>query len=132
MILGSMEEAIKGEVDIQDLDEGTLESLINFIYTGDFKISPDIDVQNMALAGDKYIMPDFSELLVYKLRNQDNIKPEIISDILLAAHRHNNTKLREVALEKIRAKRSIVNDQDFRETMKGANSDLIFDLFNDL
>ena len=132
MILGTMEEAIKGEAYIEDLDEGTLESLITFIYTGDFNISSGINVQNLVRAGDKYDMPEFTELLVYKLGNQDNIKPETIGGIVLAAHRHNNTKLREVAVERIRAKRSIVNDEDFRKTMKGADINLIINLFNDL
>ena len=134
MILGTMKEAVKGEVYIKDLDEGTLESLIRFIYTGDFKISPSIDAQNMALAGDMYDMPEFTELLVFKLQHENALNPETVADILLAARRHNNNKLRELAVERIRANRNIMNDQDFRKTLReaGADTDLLLDLFNDL
>ena len=127
-----MKEAAIGEVYIKDLDEGTLESVISFIYTGDFKITHDIKVQNMALAGDKYDMPELTELLVHKLKHEDDVRPKTIADIVLAAHIHNNDKLREVAVERIRANRAIMNNDNFRRTFKEADNNLIFDLFNDL
>ena len=122
MILGFMEEAAKGEV------------FITFIYTGDFQISPDINVQNMVLAGDKYLMDDFSELLFNKLRNKDDIKPKILADILLASRKHSKKKLKELAVERIRANRAIVGDKDFRKTLNdgGADNDLLLDLIEDL
>jgi len=116
MILGPMEEAAKGEAIIEDLNEDTLDSLITFIYTGDFQISPVIDVQNMVLAGDKYLMSEFTELFFYKLQHED-IKPKIVADILLASHKYSNKKLKELAVEKIRANRDILDDEDFRKTL---------------
>ena len=127
-----MEEAVKGEVFIEDLDEGTLDSLITFIYTGDFKITQDIKVQNMARAGDKYNIPEFAELLVYKLKHEATIKPETVADILQASNMYSNEKLKEVAMENIRANRSIVNDEDFRKTIDEAGNKLLFDIINDL
>merc|ERR1712142_439544 len=112
-----MEEAAKGEAIIEDLNEDTLDSLITFIYTGDFQISPVIDVQNMVLAGEKYLMSEFTELFFYKLQHEDYIKPKMVADILLASHKHSKKKLKELAVEKIRANRSIVDDKDFRKTL---------------
>merc|ERR1712126_401421 len=135
LILGSKEENKKGEIYIKDLNEKTLETVIIFTYTGDLEISQDMDVQNLARAGEKYDLPGFTDLLCYNLSKEDNLKPEILADILIASYRHNNQKLRSVAMEKIRADRSIVYEDEFRKILNKANdpeNNIIFDLFNDL
>ena len=53
--------------------------------------------------------------------------------MLIAADRHGSQDLKNVALDKIRADREVLNDEGFRKKMKEAeNKDLLFDVFNDL
>ena len=54
MILGQMREAQQGEVFIEEIDEDTLRSMINFIYTGDFYFHQSKDIQMMTHTADKY------------------------------------------------------------------------------
>ena len=134
MILGEMEEAKKGEVYIKDIDEGTLDSVITFIYTGEMEISENIDVQTMVRAGDMYDLPGFMELLCYNLQKKENLKHGTIADMLIAAHRHDNKQLRGLALDKIRADRNIIDAEEFREGINQVkdNINIVFDLFKDL
>ena len=134
MILGEMEEAAKGEIFIQEIDEKTLGSMITFVYTGEFEIDEDVDVQMMAYTADKYDLPGFTKNLIYKLSKEETLKPKVVADTLIAAHRHDNEQLRAVAVVKIRNEINIVNEEQFREQFRmGINlNDFIFDLFNDL
>ena len=132
MILGKMTEARKNEVFIEDLDAETLSSMITFIYTGDFDVSDQTDVQMVARAADKYDIKGFLELLCFKMKT-GNIKNYFIADMLITADRHNSRELRAVALDKLRADRSIMKQDGFRQRMMMAeNKNLIFDLVNDL
>ena len=133
MILGKMKEAQKNEVFIEDIDGETLSSMISFIYTGDFDVNDNTDVQMVALAADKYDVKGFMDLLCFKMETMAGIQNKFIADLLIAADRHNSEELRKVALGKLRADRSIMKDAGFRERMlMGENKDLIFDVFNDL
>ena len=87
MMLGSMQEAAKSEAHIEDIDERTLENLISFIYTGDFQMTPDTDVQELARAGDKYLLPGLKEVLCQKLQEEVSLKSSTIADMLIAANR---------------------------------------------
>ena len=132
MILGKMKEAQKSEVFIEDIDANTLESMIRFIYTGDFKVSDNTDIQMVARAADKYDIKGFMDLLCFKMKTED-IQNEFIADMLITADRHDSKELRAVALDKLRADRNIINEGGFRKRMKKAeNKDLVFNLFNDL
>ena len=132
MILGDMVEAVKNEIYIEEIDAGSLEIMMNFIYTGDFQLGDTTDVQGVAYAADKYLIPGFMDLLCFKMRTE-NIKNEFIADLLIAADLHGSTELRTVALDKLRADRNIINEEGFRgRMMKAKNKHLIFDLINDL
>lgn len=133
MILGKMKEAQKNEVFIEDIDAKSLAMMISFIYTGDFEVSNNTDVQMTARAADKYDIKGFLELLCFKMKTIANIKNEFIADMLITADRHNSRELRAVAMDKLRANRNILKEAGFRKRMKKAeNQDLLFDLFNDL
>ena len=85
-----MREAIEGEVYIKDIDEETLNTVITFIYTGDFLIHPgqDINVQGLARAADKYNLAGMMEILCSKLgRIIYSTKPATIADMLITASR---------------------------------------------
>ena len=132
MILGRMKEAQKSEVFIEDLDAGTLARMISFIYTGDFDVGDNLDIQMVARAADKYDIKGLMDLLCFKMKT-DNIKNEFIADMLITADKHNSKELRTLALDKLRADRNIIKGAGFRQRMKEApNVDLLLDLVNDL
>ena len=132
MILGQMKEAHKNEVFIEDINADTLASMISFIYTGDFEVGDTTDVQMVARAADKYDIKGFLELLCFKIKT-GNIKNDLIADMLITADIYNSQELKAVALEKLRADRSIIKESGFRERMmKGGNKQLLFDLIDDL
>ena len=132
MILGSMKEARKNEVFIEDIDAETLAMMISFIYTGDYEDGDHADVQMVARAADKYDIKGFMDLFCFKMKS-GKIKNEFIADLLIAADRYDSKELRAVALDKLRANKNILNEKGFRERMKKAqNMDLLFDIFKDL
>ena len=131
MLLSDMKEARKGEVYIEDVDEGTLAAMINFIYTGDLP-GDNLNVQMVANMADKYEMPAFMDMLCFKMKSED-IRSEFIADLLIAADRHESKDLKNVALDKIRTNKEIINDKGFRKKLQNAeNKNILFDLFNEI
>ena len=133
-ILSDMEEAKKGEIFIPEIDEKTLSSVIKFIYTGELEMSEDQNIQKMVYAGDKYDLPGFMNIFCSKMR-EETITGQAIADLLISAHRHEKGELREVAMEKIRAKREVLKEKGFKEGMDQAPSSVfldLIDLINDL
>ena len=63
----------------------------------------------------------------------EDVQSKFIADMLIAADRNGSQDLKNLALDKIRADREVLNDEGFRKKMKEAeNKDLLFDVFNDL
>ena len=131
MILTDMEEASKGELFIEEIDEKTLATIIHFIYTGELELGEDPDIQTLAWAGAKYLLPGFMDLLTVQVMKLD-LNGEMVADLLISAHRHEVKELRQIALDKIRAKKDIFNDPGFRMAMKGSNPIILMDLMKDL
>ena len=130
-ILSDMEEAKKGEVFIEEIDEKTLSTVIKLIYTGELEMSGDQNIQDMIWAGDKYDLPGFMNMFCSKMR-EAAVTGEDIADLLISAHRHEKGELREVAMEKIRARREVLKEKGFKEGMDQAPSSVFLDLINDL
>ena len=99
--------------------------MISFIYTGDFKVDDNTDVQMVARAADKYDIKGFLDLLCFKMKTAANIKNEVIADMLITAVRHNCKELRDVALDKLRANTSILKQDGFRKWLKKAENIMI-------
>ena len=131
MIHSDMKEAREGEIYIEDVDEGTLAAMINFIYTGDLS-GDNLNVQMVANMADKYNMPAFMDMLCFKMKSED-IRSEFIADLLISADRHDSKDLKNVALDKLRANREIINDKGFRKKLQNTeNKNILFDLFNEI
>ena len=131
IILTDEPEAKKNEIVIREIDPKTLSAMIHYLYTGDL-IEEALDVQMVAHAAAKYRIPGFMDLLCFKMKTED-VQSKFIADMLIAADRHGSQDLKNVALDKIRADREILNDKGFRKKMQEAeNKDLLVDLFNDL
>ena len=101
-ILSDMEEAKKGEIFIPEIDEKTLSSVI---YTGQLEMSEDQNIQQMIYAVDKYDLSGFMSLFCSNMR-EETITGETVADLLMSSHRHEKGELRDVGMEKIRAKRA--------------------------
>ena len=76
------------EIYIEEVDEKTVEELINYIYTGDFT-GEDLNVQMVAWLADKYDLPGMMDLLCFRM-NED-VEDENIADMLIAAGKHINS-----------------------------------------
>ena len=77
-------------------------------------------------------MPAFMDMLCFKMKSED-IRSEFIADLLIAADRHDSKDLKNVALDKIRTNKEIINDKGFRKKLQNAeNKNILFDLFNEI
>lgn len=133
-ILTPMKEADKGEIFVEEIDKKTMATVINFIYTGELELGKDPDIQTLAWAGTKYLLPGFMDLLSLQASGNLNgdLKGEMIADLLITAHRHESEDLRMIALDKIRDNKEIFSDQGFRRMMKEADPSILMDLVKDL
>ena len=133
MILTDMQEASKGEIFIENLGERALISVIHFIYTGELELGDDPNIQDLAWAGTKYLLDGFMDLLALRLQmRKEEFPGEMIADLLIAAHLHEDKNLRRIALDKIWGNREIFNDPGFRKTMEESEPIVMIDLVKDL
>ena len=130
-ILDPTQEATNCEIFEENVGEKALGSVIKFIYTGELELGEDPDIQDLAWAGTKYLLPGFMDLLALQVMKLD-LSGEMIADLLIAAHRHESEVLRRIALDKIRGDREIFNDPGFRKEMEEAPNAVMMDLFKDL
>ena len=130
-ILTPMKEASKGEIFLEEIDEKTMATTINFLYTGELELGEDPDIPALAWAGTKYLLPGFMDRLGIQAGKLD-LKGEIIADLLLTANLHGAEELKRIALNKIRGNRKIFSDEGFRKVMEKADPSIIMDVFKDL
>ena len=91
-IESDMIEGRTSEIYIEEVDEETLQEMINYVYTGEL-IGPDFNVQMMAWVADKYDLPGMMDLVCFRMKDDDVIEPEIIADMLIAAGKINTFPL---------------------------------------
>ena len=128
MLQGDMLEARKGEVIVTDVDSGAFAAMLHYVYTGELK--EGLDLNNMIYAADKYDLPGLKELLFLKMKPED-VQDKFIPDLLILADKHQAGQLKELAMEKIRANREILGDEEFKRRL--ANSPhILFDLLQQL
>ena len=103
-------------------------------YTGELELGKDPDIQTLAWAGTKYLLPGFMDLLSLQVNGKlsGDLKGEMIADLLITAHRHESEDLWRIALDKIRGNREIFSDLGFRREMKEADPSIMMDLAKDL
>ena len=134
-ILSDIMEANNGEIYVEEIDEKTLGSTINFIYRGELDLGEDPDVRLFAWAGDKYLLPGFMKLLGFKMR-QEKPTGELMAHLLMSADLHDAEDLRDVAVEKIKANRGLLKEEGFERVMKekdpSVGLNIMLDLVKDL
>ena len=128
MMQGDMLEARKGEVIVTDVDPGTFAAMLHYVYTGELK--EGLDLNNMIYAADKYDLPGLKELLFLKMKPED-VQDKFIPDLLILADKHQAGQLKELAIEKIRANREILGDEEFKKKLANFPH-ILFDLLQQL
>ena len=117
-----MRETREGEINIRDMNSDTLSSMIHYIYTGELADGwQDLDIQDIAEAADKYVLPGWMELFCYELKTEVEMSPEEVAEMIIMASRYQHRvarELREVARDKIKRRREIISDQAFRERLR--------------
>ena len=88
-IESDMVEGRTNEIYIQEVDQATLQEMINYIYTGDFT-GAELNVEMVASLADKYDLPGMMSLLCYRMKEDEDVGPEIIADMLITAGKHLN------------------------------------------
>ena len=130
MIQGDMLEARKGEITVTDVDSGTFAAVLHYVYTGELETGQDLDINMMIYAADKYDLVGLKGLLFLKMKSE-NIRDEFIPDLLIIADRYQADQMKKLALEKIRANRKILKDEEFKRRMI-KSPDILFDLMKNL
>jgi len=130
-MLSDMEEGRKGEMFVPDMDEKTLGSVIKFIYTDQLEVVEDQDLQMIIHAADKYDLPGLFFLVVSQMKEVD-VNGETVAVLLISGYKHEKEELKELAYEKIRANRQIIEQEGFKKKMDGAPSTIWVDLVKNL
>ena len=63
MLQGDMVEARTGKITIQDIDAGTVELMISYMYTGKLETDKELNINNMIYAADKYDLSGLKALV---------------------------------------------------------------------
>ena len=79
---------------------------------------------------DRYDLPGMMDLLCMRAREElaDGGK---IAEMLIAASRHKCKELKRIAIEKLRARRDLLDQEDFRRKFNG-DQNVLFDLIQDM
>ena len=128
MLQGDMLEARKGEVIVTDVDSGAFAAMLHYVYTGELK--EGLDLNSMIYAADKYDLPGLKELLFLKMKPED-VQDKFIPDLLILADKHQAGQLKDLAIEKIRANREILGDEEFKKKLANFPH-ILFDLLQQL
>ena len=98
MIMSNMKEGNESELNIDDFDEDTIESLLRYIYF-DKVASLDKQAESLLAAADKYDLAGLKAVCEWNLAQRVNVDNAI--DLLLLADMHNATELKRFILEYI-------------------------------
>ena len=128
MLLGDMLEARKGEVIVRDMNSGTFAAMLHYLYTGELK--EGLDLNNMMYAADKYDLPGLKALLFLKMKSED-IQEKFIPDLLILAEKYQAGQLKKLAMEKIRANRKILREENFQRKLANFQH-ILYDLLEQL
>ena len=131
-ILTPMQEAMKGEIFVEEIGEKSLSILIKFIYTGELELGENPDILELTWSGTKYLLSGFMEILSVRIQTMmEELTGKMLADLLIAAHRHEAEDLRRIALAKIRGNKEIFSDKEFRKGME-AYASILMDVVKDL
>ena len=106
MFLTNMNEGRTGEVTISDIDEDTMEELINFIYQGELT-GKDVSIPALSLASERFFLDSMMNIIYTKMR-EEVIEDEDLADIIISSTLLKGEKLFELAMDKLKAGKKII------------------------
>jgi len=110
MFLQKMKESTTRKLIIEDVKKGTIDLLLEYLYTGDITKTVENDSELIYVA-DKYEIRGLLELCFRKLPEVDD---KMVVDILIIADRHNLGDFKKVAMQRIlKNKAKFLKDKDF-------------------
>ena len=130
MIQGDTLEAERGKITVVDVEPESFGVMLHYVYTGDLQPERDLELQDVLNVADKYDLPGLKQLLYCKMKSED-IKVEFVPDMLILADRFQAGPLKELAMEKIRADRKILKDEEFRRKLSNVQH-IMFDIMEQL
>ena len=113
-----------------DVEPESFSVMLHYVYTGELEAEKDLELQDVLNVADKYDLPGLKQLLYCKMKSED-IKVEFIPDMLILADRFQAGPLKELAMEKIRADRKILKDEEFRRKLSNVQH-IMFDIMEQL
>ena len=137
-----MIEGRTNEIYIEELDEKTLQEMINYVYKGDFT-GADLNVKMVAWLADKYDIPGMMVQLCHRMKEVEDVGPEIIADLLISAGKHlknlssvklfsaglhDSNGLKKIAMEKLRKNQELLHDSAF---LKKLNQNILIDIIQE-
>jgi len=129
MVESGMKESVENRVEINDIAPDIFEALLRFIYTDrvDFN-QPDLDVEDLLVAANKYMLP------LLKLECQkflsESLTIENCVEMLTLADLHNCVHLKRSTLHFIRLHRGVIMQSDGWKHLKQSHKDLAIDVFD--
>ena len=81
----------------------------------------DLDILDFARTADIYDLPGWMELLCSKLATEEELSGEKVAEMIIAGSRYQDSAartLREVARDKIKERREMMDDPVFRERLR--------------
>ena len=120
MFQSGMREAVDGEAVIEDIDEKTLEKILDYIYTGMHPyIDEDCDILALCKAADMYQLHSLMNFITGQLPlGAGELKPGDLADIFIAAEMINRKKMYEFAIDQLKKNKGILKDKQFEEKLK--------------
>ena len=99
-------EGKKDEITIAGVNDKTIGSMIEFIYTGELS-GEDFDLEKLIYLADKFKMEELRDLICFKMVSGE-FKKDFIPDMLIAAYRNNSQELKKAAMDKIRINNCLI------------------------
>ena len=123
-------EGKKDEINIEGVNDKTIGSMIEFIYTGELS-GEDFDLQKLIYLADRFNMPELRDLICFKMV-AGQFKEDFIPDMLIAAYRHDSQELKNAAMDKIRINREVLKKPEFVKKLQNSDPNILIDLFDKL
>ena len=116
MFLSGMKEAVDGEAVITDIDEKTLEEILNYLYSG--KLSgKDFAVKSLCYAAKKYELDHLMDLICERIRAV-KLEAGELADVFISAEMFSKREMFDIAMEKLKENKGMLKDIKFVEKIK--------------
>ena len=133
MFLSGLKESVESEVVITDVSEETLQEVLHYLYTGKMS-GKDFSIHSLCYAVEKYQLATLMDLICQEIKcRKAEMQAGEVAEVFISAELFRKEELFEVAMDKLRKKKSIMKDAKFKETLKNTKwHDLLFKIMTSL